>query len=103
MPQRLGLDSYSLRSQGWDAFQLLEYAAGMGLDNVHFSERRFLGSLSDDYLAALRRRAEELGVTIEVGMMSFDRHARLFDARLGSGEQQLGAMARAARAVGSPI
>ncbi len=34
---RLGIDSYSLRWQGWDAFQLLEYSARLGLDNVHFS------------------------------------------------------------------
>jgi len=36
---RLGLDSYSLRWQGWDAFQFLDYAAKLGLDNVQFSER----------------------------------------------------------------
>jgi 3-oxoisoapionate decarboxylase len=100
---RLGIDSFSLRWQGWDAFRMLEYAAELGLDNVHFSERRFLGSLDDDHLTALRRRADELGVTIEVGMMSFDKHAQLFDAVLGSGEQQLADMVRAAKVVGSPI
>ena len=100
---RLGVDSFSLRWQGWDAFRMLEYAAELDLDNVHFSERRFLGSLDDDHLTALRRRADELGVTIEVGMMSFDKHAQLFDAVLGSGEQQLADMVRAAKVVGSPI
>lgn len=29
---RLGVDTYSLRFQGWDAFQTLDYAAGLGLD-----------------------------------------------------------------------
>ena len=42
---RLGLDTYSLRWQGWDAFMLLNYAAGLGLDNVQFSERGTLASL----------------------------------------------------------
>jgi hypothetical protein len=42
---RLGLDTYSLRWQGWDAFQLLDYAASLGLDNVQFSERSTLASL----------------------------------------------------------
>ena len=100
---KLGMDSFSLRWQGWDALQLLEYAARQGLDNVHFSERRHLPSLSDDYLATLKNRADELGVSIELGMMSFDKHARLFDPSLGSGEQQLTDMARAAKAVGSPV
>ncbi|MGI9146873.1 MAG: hypothetical protein ACR2IK_10040 [Chloroflexota bacterium] len=84
---RLGIDSYSLRWQGWDASRILEYAAELGLDNVQFSERRFLASLDDGYLASLKRRADELGLTIEVGMMSFDRHARAFDAGLGTGQQ----------------
>jgi hypothetical protein len=29
---KLGLDIFSLRSQGWDAFQHLEYASQLGLD-----------------------------------------------------------------------
>src|SRR5213594_986714 len=103
MPQRLGIDSYSLRSQGWDAFQLLEYAAGIGLDNVHLSERRNFASLEPDYLGRLRARADELGLTIEVGMGSFDRHSDTFQAELGSGEQQLGQMVDAAVICGSPI
>lgn len=100
---RLGIDSYSLRWQGWDAFRILEYGAELGLDNVQYSERRFLASLDDVYLGSLKRRADDLGLTIEVGMMSFDRHARAFNPELGSGEQQLMDMARAARAVGSPV
>lgn len=100
---RLGIDSYSLRWQGWDAFQTLEYGAQVGVDNIQFSERAFLESLDESYLGALKRRADQLGLTIEVGMTSFDRHARLFNPELGSGEQQLMDMARAARAVGSPV
>ncbi len=100
---RLGIDSYSLRWQGWDAFQLLEYAAGLDLDNVHFSERRSFASLDPDYLTSLKRRADELGLTIEVGMGSFDRFAASFRPDLGSGEEQLAQMLRAARIVGSPV
>jgi 3-oxoisoapionate decarboxylase len=100
---KLGVDSFSLRWQGWDAFRILEYAASQGLDNVHFSERRFFTSLEEEYLLALRRRAEELRLTIEVGMLSFDKYAGAFDASLGSGEEQLATMARAARVVGSRV
>lgn len=100
---KLGVDSFSLRWQGWDAFQILEYAAAQGLDNVHFSERRFFTSLEEDYLTALRRRAAELKLTIEVGLLSFDKYAGAFDASLGTGEKQLATMARAAKVVGSKV
>jgi 3-oxoisoapionate decarboxylase len=100
---RLGIDSYSLRWQGWNAFQLLEYSAKLGLDNVHYSERRNLDSLDADYLTSLKTRAGELGVALEVGMGSFDRYSSSFRPELGTGEQQLTAMLQAATIIGSPV
>src|SRR5579884_1015718 len=100
---RLGIDSYSLRWQGWDAFQMLDYAARLGLDNVHFSERRNFASLEPDYLGSLKCRADELGLAIEVGMGSFDRFSSSFRPELGSGEEQLTHMLNAAKIVGSPV
>ena len=99
----LGMDTFSLRWQGWDAFQLMEYAAGLGLENVHFSERSNLESLEPPYLHSVRSRAEELGLRIEIGMRSFDRYSSTFEPELGSGEEQLSAMLRAAQVIGSPI
>ncbi len=100
---RLGLDTYSLRWQGWDAFTILDYAAGLGLDNVQFSERGTLASLEPGYLEALKQRADALGLTVELGMLSFDRYSSFFRAEYGPGEQQLADMVRAAAVVGSPI
>jgi len=100
---RLGIDSYSLRWQGWDAFQLMEYSARLGLDNVHFSERRNFASLEPDYLLSLKHRADELGLAVEVGMGSFDRLSTTFQPQHGSGEEQLTQMLRAAKIVGSPV
>lgn len=100
---QLGVDSFSLRWQGWDAFRLLEYAAGLGLDVVHFSERGNLASLDEGYLRALKEQARARGLRIEIGMGSFDRHADSFRPEYGSGEEQLSAMLRAAGAIGSPI
>jgi sugar phosphate isomerase/epimerase len=100
---RLGLDTYSLRWQGWDAFQLLEYAASLGLTNVHFSERTALASLDNDYLQALRQRGATLGLSIELGMLSFDQFSSFFRPEFGSAEEQLIDMLHAARIVGSPI
>ena len=100
---RLGLDTYSLRWQGWTAFQLLDYAAGLGLDNVQFSERAALGSLDQQYLESLRAHAQQLGLSVEVGMLSFDRYSSCFRPEYGDGEQQLIDLIRAANIVGSPI
>jgi 3-oxoisoapionate decarboxylase len=100
---KLGIDTYSLRWQGWSAFQFLEYSAKIGLDNVHFSDRENLASLEPGYLAGLRRRADELGLGIELGFGSFDRFSTGFRAEWGSGEQQLSDMLRAAKAVDSPV
>jgi sugar phosphate isomerase/epimerase len=100
---RLGLDTYSLRWQGWDAFTLLEYAARLNLDNVQFSERHMLESLELPYLESLKRRGDALGVTIELGMLSFDRYSSFFRAEYGTGEEQLRDMIRAAAVVRSPI
>ncbi len=100
---RLGLDSYSLRWQGWDAFQFLDYAAGLSLDNVQFSSRDNLASHEESYLRSVRDHATARGLTVEVGMGSIDRHAASFRPEWGTGEEQLGAMIRAAAIVGSPV
>lgn len=100
---RLGIDSFSVRSQDWDAFQILDYAASLGLDNVHFSERAHLGGLDTSELVRVREYADELGLTLEVGMRSFNKLATTFDPSLGSGEQQLLDMIAAALTVNSPI
>ena len=99
----LGIDSYSLRWQGWNAFQFLDHAAELGLDNVQFSERGNLASHDAGYLRELTAQADGLGLLIEVGMGSFDRHSATFRPEFGSGEEQLTTMLHAARALGSPV
>src|SRR5579871_4368218 len=86
---RLGLDTYSLRWQGWSAFELLDYAARLGLNNVQFSERGTLASLEPAYLQELKSHA--------------DQYSSFFRPEYGSGEQQLTDLLRAATQVGSPI
>lgn len=99
----LGIDSFSLRWQGWDAVRLMDYTASLGLDNIHFSERANLASLETSYLQSVRRHADTLGLRIEIGMRSFDRFSGTFDAALGPGEEQLATMLRAAEVLGSPV
>jgi sugar phosphate isomerase/epimerase len=101
---RLGVDLFSLRSQGWNAFQSLDYCAKLGVQVVHFSEPRFLGPLDDeDHLRRVADHARRLGIQLEVGMRSICPSSKMFDASQGSAEQQLERLIRAARLLGSPI
>jgi sugar phosphate isomerase/epimerase len=70
---------------------------------VQFSERGFLVSLDEGYLRSLRGRADELGLSLEIGMLSFDRYSGLYNPEHGTAEQQLSDMIRTAKTLGSPI
>ena len=100
---KLGIDLFSLRSQNWTPFQLLEYSAGQKARVVHFSEIRFIGSLDPDNLRAVRRRAEELGIQVEIGMKSICPTSKMFEAKAGTAEEQIARMIDAAKLVGSQL
>ena len=102
-PVKLGIDLFSLRSQNWTPFQLLDYCAARKGKVVHFSEIRFIGSLEPENLRAVRRRAEELGIEVEIGMRSICPTSTMFDRKAGTAEEQLGRMIDAAKIVGSRI
>ena len=100
----LGLDLFSIRSQGWNAFQFLDYAAKWGIQAVHFSEIRFLGNLEDDdHVRKVGERAKQLGVRVELGMRSACPTSKAFDSKAGIAEEQIAKMLHAARIAGSPI
>lgn len=100
---KLGLDIYSVRSQGWNAFQHLDYAAELGLDVVHFSELAPFEREDDAYLRDVRARADELGLAIEAGMGSICPTSSAFDASRGDAVEQVRHMLHVAQALGSPL
>jgi sugar phosphate isomerase/epimerase len=100
---KLGIDLFSLRSQKWTPLQYLDYCAERKVQVVHFSEIRFLGSLEAENLLAVRRRAAERGLQIEIGMTSICPDSKMFNPAFGSAEQQLTKMIAAAKTIGSPI
>lgn len=100
---RLGIDLFSLRSQGWTGSQFLDYAAQQGTKVVHFSELRFLGAQDDASLDRLGTRARELGIEIEVGMRSLCRTSKAFDPKAGPVEEQFANGLRIAQRLKSPI
>jgi sugar phosphate isomerase/epimerase len=100
---RLGLDTYSLRAQGWTAFQQLDFCAAHGVRVAHFSEPRLIGSLERPHLEAVRAYADARGIALEIGMLSFCPSSGIFDAAQGTADQQLGRVVDAAVIVGSPL
>jgi sugar phosphate isomerase/epimerase len=100
---KFGLDLYSLRSQGWTPTQYLDYAAKWGIRVVHFSEVRFLGNLETENLKEVRAHAAQLGIEVEIGMISICPTSSLFNKTQGTAEEQLTRMVDAARIVGSKI
>jgi 3-oxoisoapionate decarboxylase len=102
-PVRIGLDVFSVRDQGWDARQMIDYAARQRLKHIQFSVTRFYQSMDESYLRGLREYADSKGVRIETGMDSICPSSTRFSDKDGSAEEQLLAQLRTARAVGSPI
>lgn len=64
---KLGVDTYSLRSQGWDVYQQVDFAVQAGFDLVHTGLGAFRGH-DEETLRRARAYAEERGVALEVGM-----------------------------------
>jgi sugar phosphate isomerase/epimerase len=102
-PAKLGIDLFSIRSQGWTPFQYLDYCSAQGAKVVHFSEIRFIGSLEPDNLRKVRAYAEQKGIEVEIGMKSICPTSKMFDAKAGTAEEQLARMIQAATTVGSRI
>jgi sugar phosphate isomerase/epimerase len=100
---KLGVDIYSLRLQGWNAFQHLEYAKKIGLNIVHFSDLEPFESLDDDYLVKVKAKADELGMLIEAGMGSICPTSNTFSDARGSAVDQLKEMLHIAQVLGSPV
>lgn len=100
---RLGLDVFSLRSQGLSAIQQLEFCAARGITLVHFSEPRLIGTTEPGELRRIRERAAELGIALEAGMLSICPGAVIFNHEAGPADVQLSQAVDLAVALGSPI
>ncbi len=101
--KRLGLDLFSLRSQNWTAFQMLDFASEQRASVVNFSEPRFLGSLEFDHLKRVREHADQLGIEVEVGFGSICPSSTRFQEQDGTVREQLLKMFEVARIMGSPF
>lgn len=102
-PVKFGIDLFSVRSSGWNAFQYLDYCAKFNVKVVHFSEIRFLGGLDEDHVRRVKAHADKYGIELEIGMRSICPTSKLFDPAQGSAEEQLTRLIKAGRAGGSKL
>ena len=103
MPKSLGIDFFSLRSQNWTAFQLLDYAKEYGVSVANYSEPRFLGSTDPEHLKRVREHADKLDIRVEVGFGSICPTSTRFAAEDGTAREQLLGVFKVARIMGSPF
>ena len=101
---KLGVDIYTLRSQGWDAHQLLDYCQCIGLKSVHFSDLDSFASTDDGYIREVKSHADKLGLSLEAGMLSICPTSASFRVRDGKDAvQQVVEMLHIASLLGSPV
>src|SRR3954454_24774066 len=86
---RLGYDTYSLRSFGWNAMQHLEFAAAQGLDAIQFSSVNDFGDASPEHLRIIRARAAQLDIRLDGGTGCVCELSRSWNERNGSPIQVL--------------
>jgi 3-oxoisoapionate decarboxylase len=100
---KVGLDNYAVRSMGWKAPELIEYAAAIKCDTLFISDLDALGSLEDAALRQIRGKAEAAGLELYVGSWSICPTSKTFRKTWGTAEEHLRTGIRVAKTLGSPV
>ncbi len=99
----LGIDNFAVRAFGWDADQLIDYAAKLEVDSLFISDLKPFKSHDDAYLGDLRKRAADLGLLLYLGSWSICPTSVSFRKDWGTAEEHLALGIRMAKALGSPV
>ncbi|MCG3199301.1 MAG: hypothetical protein GHCLOJNM_03812 [bacterium] len=97
----LGFDNFSIRSLGWNAEQLLDYAGQVGVDVLMLSNLGVYTSFEESYLAGLKEKADRLGVQIIPGTNSICPTSGAWDPKYGSPQELLTLGLRIAKTLGA--
>jgi len=101
VPVKLGFDSYSVRAFKWKAPQLLEYAAGLKLDTIQFSDMADYESHEPAYLQKIKDQAARLNISIDAGMGCICPSAKAFKKDGPPAREQIIAGLKISKMVGS--
>ncbi|MDZ7637349.1 MAG: TIM barrel protein [Bryobacterales bacterium] len=102
-PSRFGLDLWSVRSQGWNAFQYVDHAVEHSLKVIQFADANTLGGLHPEHARKVKAYADERGVLVEMGMGTICPTASGWNASKGPIEPWILRHVEAARLLGSPV
>ena len=99
----LGIDNFAVRAMGWKAPELIDYAASLKCDTLLISDLDALGSLDDENLRAIRRRADAAGIGLYAGSWSICPTSKTFKKNWGTADEHLRLGLRVAKTLGSPV
>jgi len=100
---RLGFDNFSVRTMGWKADALLDYAASLKLDSILISDLDAYENHTEEYLKRVRSKAENSGILIHAGTWSICSTSKFFKNKWGTAEEHLALGIRVAKTLGSPV
>lgn len=100
---KLGFDNFAVRSYGWKAQQLIDYAARLKLDSLLISDLKAFENLQDNHLGDLRARATDHGLQLHVGTWSICPTSKSFKPDWGTADEHLALGIRVAQGLGSPV
>lgn len=98
-----GFDNFSIRSLGWKADQLLDYAADQNVTAILFSDLDVYESHDPPYLKDLAQKAADLGINIFAGTGGITPSAHRFSNKWGNAQQHLQLTLTIAKTLGSPV
>ncbi len=100
----LGFDNFSIRTLGWKAPQLIDHAASLKVDTLLVSDLGVFDNFEEPHLKAVKAKAEERGIRLQVGTGSICPTSRSYNRqKWGPAEDHLKLLIRVAKTVGSPV
>ena len=102
-PARFGLDLWSVRSQGWTAFQYIDHAVEQKLSVVQFADQGQLGGFDLDLARKVRSYADSKGVLLEMGMETICPTSGGWNPQRGRVEDRILRYIEISQILGSPV
>lgn len=100
---RLGIDAYSIRSFGWKAAQIIDYAKALKVDAVMLSSPDAFQGLEPAQLTKLRADADSSGILIETAIGSICPTSSAYGQKNGDPAEFTLKQLRVAKAVGARV
>ncbi len=101
---KLGFDNFSIRTFGWKAPQLIDYAASLKVDTLLLSDLDVYESLEEDYLRRVREQADRAGIELHAGTGSICPTSASYNAgKWGPAEDHARLLIRTAKRLGTPV